>query len=105
MTTLRLVWAWVRRYWWALLLGGLTIGTAILHHLARAPRLPPGPPPPTPIRDAIRQRVEAAEEESLRVRVETQTETRVVKEELEKVSAIEDGAERRRRLAEMLRGL
>lgn len=105
MNTLRLAWTWVRRYWWALLLGALTVGTAILHRLARAPSLPLGPPPPTPIRDAIRQRVEAAEEESLRVRVETQTETRVAKEELEKVSSIEDGAERRRRLAEMLRGL
>mgnify|MGYP006326731105 CR=1 FL=1 len=105
MTTLRLAWTWVRRYWWALLLGALTVGTAILHRLARAPSLPLGPPPPTPIRDAIRQRVEAAEEDSLRVRVETQTETRVAKEALDQVSAIEDGAERRRRLAEMLRGL
>lgn len=105
MNTLRLAWTWVRRYWWALLLGALTVGTAILHRLARAPSLPLGPPPPTPIRDAIRRRVEAAEEESLRVRVETQTETRVAKEALDQVSAIEDGAERRRRLAEMLRGL
>jgi hypothetical protein len=57
------------------------------------------------VEDALKERVRVAEEEALVARVEARVEAEADKQELEEVATIEDGAERRRRLAEMLRKL
>ena len=55
--------------------------------------------------EAVRERVRVAEEEALVARVEARVEAETQKQELEEIGTIEDGAERRQRLAEMLSGL
>lgn len=57
------------------------------------------------VEEALKERVRVAEEEALVARVEARVEAEVQREELEEVGQIEDGAERRRRLADMLRKL
>jgi len=57
------------------------------------------------VEDALKERVRAAEEEALVARVEARVEAEGQRKELDAVAEIEDGAERRRRLAEMLRKL
>lgn len=57
------------------------------------------------VQDALKERVRTAETEALEARVEALVEAEEDRKELEEVSKIDDGAERRRRLAEMLRKL
>lgn len=57
------------------------------------------------VEDALKERVRVAEEEALVARVEARVEAEQQREELEEIAKVEDGAERRRRLAEMLRKL
>jgi hypothetical protein len=55
--------------------------------------------------EALKMKVRQAEEESLVSRVEARVQAETQKQELQEVMKVEDGAERRRRLAEMLRRL
>ncbi len=57
------------------------------------------------VSEKLKEAVRHAEEEALVARVEARVEAETQKKELEEIGTIEDGAERRRRLAEMLRGL
>ena len=54
---------------------------------------------------ALKDKVEQAEEESLVARVEARVVAEQEKKELQEVAKIDDGAERRKRLAKMLEGL
>jgi hypothetical protein len=54
---------------------------------------------------ALREKVAIAEEEALVARVEARVEAAKEVEKLQEVAKIPDGAERRKRLAAMLRGL
>jgi uncharacterized protein YpmS len=54
---------------------------------------------------ALKEKVQQAEEESLVARVEARVEAEAQKEELHEVMKIDDGSERRRRLAALLRRL
>lgn len=79
-----------------LILRGLTIcsGEGI-----RAPR--PGPS----VSERIKERTEAAEEQALVTRIEAKVRAAGDREQLERIAKVGDGAERRRRLAAMLRRL
>jgi hypothetical protein len=57
------------------------------------------------VSEALKDKVRQAEEEALIARVEARVEAETQKKELEEISTIDDGAERRKRLAAMLRGL
>ena len=90
--------------WFAL--GAVAIGAAGLAFLFRGALVGKGrrvslPPLDKGIQDAVRK----AEEEALVARVEARVKAEQEVEELEEVSKIDDGVERRRRLAEMLNDL
>ena len=55
-----------------------------------------------PIPKAIQERVNQAQEDNLRVRVEAKVKADEQKKQLDDVLKMDDGAERRKRLAEML---
>jgi hypothetical protein len=86
----------------------LAVGTGILllvlRHLFAGPqpessfRLPDIPP-------VLRQKVEQAQEDALRIKLESRIMGERDAEEIERILAVSDGAERRKRLAEKLRSL
>jgi hypothetical protein len=55
------------------------------------------------VEETVKERVRVAEEEALVARVEARTEAETDREELKEIAQENDGAERRRRLAAMLR--
>lgn len=57
------------------------------------------------VSEAIKEKVVQAEEESLIARVEARVEAETQREELKEIAKEDDGVERRRRLASMLRRL
>lgn len=57
------------------------------------------------VEEKLKQKVRKAEEEALVSRVEAKVEAEKDQQELKEVAQIEDGKERRKRLAEMLRRL
>lgn len=108
MKKLRSAWKWLK--WVFVALGGATL--VFLGILARGfftepPRPEAGkkrqvlPEPPA----EVKQRAEQAYEEALIARVEATTVAEEKRTELEEIGKIDDGAERRKRLAEMLRRL
>lgn len=69
-----------------------------------APR-PDEPQPLPPIDERIKERVAQVEEEATVARIEAKVRADTDREQLERINQVEDGAERRRRLAAMLRRL
>lgn len=57
------------------------------------------------VEEDLKEKVRAAEEAALVARVEARVEADTQREELAEISQLDDGAERRKRLAAMLRGL
>jgi hypothetical protein len=57
------------------------------------------------VHEELKQKVQQAEEEALVTRVEARVQAEAQQQELAEVMKVEDGAERRRRLAAMLRQL
>lgn len=68
-------------------------------------RDPLEPRPLPSIDERIHERVRVAEEEATVARIEARVRADTDREQLERISQVEDGAERRRRLAAMLRRL
>jgi len=66
---------------------------------------PDGPQPLPPIDERIKERVAKVEEEATVARIEAKVRADTDREQLERINQVEDGAERRRRLAAMLRRL
>ena len=66
---------------------------------------PNGPQPLPPIDERIKERVAQAEEEATVARIEARVHADADREQLERIAKVDDGAERRRRLAAMLRRL
>ena len=58
-----------------------------------------------PVNEKIQKRVEVAEEQALVTRIEAKVRAAGDREQLERIAKVEDGPERRRRLAAMLRRL
>jgi hypothetical protein len=97
--------AWLAKSRWAVwaVVGLLVvIVLAVLRSLldvkpksGQAPGLPPIP-------KVLQDKVDKAQEDNLRIRVETKVVAEEHKKELEAVMKLDDGAERRKRLAEML---
>lgn len=63
------------------------------------------PQPLPPIDTRVHEQVKKAEEEATVARIEARVRAQTDKEQLERIAKVEDGAERRRRLAAMLRRL
>lgn len=102
------MWKTVRKHlkWFAL--GALAIGAAVLTLLLRGvfvPKRGAGRPSLPPLPEGLKEKVQKAEEEALVARVEARVKAEHEVKELEEVAKIDDGAERRKRLAEMLNGL
>jgi hypothetical protein len=79
------------------------IGLWLLRTLFTADPSAPAKLPEVPKK--LKEKVEKAEEEALIARVEARVEATQSKELLDEAAAIEDGEERRKRLADMLRRL
>lgn len=98
-----------KRFKWVVIAVGVAIALLLLMLLAGffqkedsdGSKTDPLPDVGEKLKEAVRQ----AEEEALVARVEARVEAETQKEELAEIAAVEDGAERRRRLAEMLRRL
>lgn len=103
--------AFWKRSKWAILaiVGALVVVLAfILRGLftGKSPERKPGEPQPLPaIDERIHEHVRRAEEEAVVARIEATIRADTDLEQLERISKVEDGAERRRRLAAMLRRL
>ena len=79
----------------AFIFRGLVVGDSGAPKRVELPKVP----------KALRDKVEKAEEEALIARVEARVEATKEVEKLEEVSKIKDGAERRKRLAGLLKDL
>lgn len=95
---------------WVILAGVCVVVGFALRALFTGPRVPDrvtGKVEPLlpPVPEVIKQKVEQAEEHTLQVKVESRVESAEHREQLQTIGKIEDGAERRRRLAEMLKVL
>lgn len=75
----------------------------IVRGLFSGPKTPGKRLPEVP--NALKEKVEKAEEGALIARVEARVKAEEATKELEEIAAVDDGAERRKRLAEMLNGL
>jgi hypothetical protein len=106
MTALKVWWAKSKWAVWALLGLGAAIMLAVLYSLFnQKPKPRPGQPtqpglPPVP--KALQDKVDAAEEHALVTQVEARTQAADKKAELTEIAKLDDGAERRKRLAAML---
>lgn len=101
---------WKRFKWVIVSVGGvllLVIAFLLRGLFARkAPeRDPLDPKPLPPIDERIKEQVAKAEEEATVARIEARVRAETDREQLERINQVEDGAERRRRLAAMLRRL
>lgn len=102
---------WKRSKW--VILSVIAVLVAVLAFVLRGlfapkpePFLGPDQPQPLPpIDQRIKDQVVKAEEEALVARVEARVHAETQRMELQEIAKVEDGAERRRRLAEMLRRL
>jgi hypothetical protein len=101
---------WKRFKWVIVSVGGVLL--LVLAFLLRGllvkktPEPAPGNEKPLPpIDERIRERVAQAEEEATVARIEAKVRADTDREQLERINQVEDGAERRRRLAAMLRRL
>ena len=57
------------------------------------------------VESRVRERVEVAEEEAMVARIEAKVVAETERVELKEIAEVDDGAERRRRLAAMMRGM
>jgi hypothetical protein len=101
---------WKRSKWVLLAVGGVLV--AILAFVLRGlfvrkpPERPSNEPQPLPpVDERIHERVKVAEEEATVARIEAKVKADTDREQLDRINTVEDGAERRRRLAAMLRRL
>lgn len=101
---------WKRSKWVIISVGGVLL--LVLAFLLRGlfakktPEPDPlDPKPLPPIDERIKERVAQAEEEATVARIEAKVRADTDREQLERINQVEDGAERRRRLAAMLRRL
>jgi anti-sigma-K factor RskA len=97
--------AWLTKGSWALwvALSGVVVVLAFVLRRAfeqRAPEEPVFQLPAVPPK--LQQKVEAAQEQALVARVQATAQAEGQKQQLAQVMAIDDGAERRRRLADLL---
>ena len=89
---------------WASLAVVVGILLWVLRGFFEAPKAAPaGSSRLPPIPEALRAKVEQAQEAALKARVEARVQAAEEKKEIEDISKIPDAAERRRRLAEKLR--
>lgn len=102
---------WKRSKWVILAVAGVLVVVLafILRGLFAAKRPPErdplDPQPLPPIDERIHERVRQAEEEATVARIEAKVQAETDVAQLERINKVEDGAERRRRLAAMLRRL
>lgn len=103
---------WKRSKWVLVSVAGgvLLVVAFLLRGLFMKPRSgtetdPLEPKPLPPIDERIKEQVAKAEEEATVARIEAKVRADVDREQLERINQVEDGAERRRRLATMLRRL
>jgi len=103
--------AFWKRSKWALIavVGGILLVVAfLLRGIFTRPdpkRKPTEPQPLPPIDERIKEQVAKAEEEATVARIEARVQASTDREQLERINQVDDGAERRRRLAAMLRRL
>jgi hypothetical protein len=99
--------AWVKSIKWlayAVLAVSFGVLLLILRNLFFGPK-PKGPERLPDVPPKLREKVEKAEEAALRAKVEANVTAEAEKKAVEEILKIDDGKERRRRLAEKLRNL
>jgi len=101
---------WKRSKWVLIAVAGgvLLVVAFLLRGLFARPepaKDPLDPKPLPPIDERIKEHVAKVEEEATVARIEAKVRADTDREQLERINQVEDGAERRRRLAAMLRRL
>lgn len=102
MTRIRALWkrtAWVL---WVILAFTFAVLVWVVRGLFNGPKHA-GPSRLPPVPEKLQAKVDQAEEEALKARVEATAKAEEDKRDLEEIGKISDGAERRKRLAEKLR--
>ena len=104
LTALKAWWARSRWAVWAIIGVLAVVMLAVLKSLLNVKHNPADGHEPllSPVPKAIQDRVDQAQEDNLRARVEAKVKADDQKKALDDVLKIDDGAERRKRLAEML---
>jgi hypothetical protein len=99
--------AWLKSAKWIALVV-LAVGAGVLLLVLRKMFWGPKPEGPTRLPDvppALQKKVEKAQEEAIKAKVEAKITAEIDKKEVEEILQIDDGAERRKRLAEKLKNL
>lgn len=99
--------AWLKQTKWVLYVI-LAVGTGILLLVLRKMFFGPKPDVPTRLPDvppALQRKVDQVQEEALKAKVEAKVTAEDDKKQLDEITKIDDGAERRKRLAQMLQNL
>jgi hypothetical protein len=99
--------AWLKSAKWVLYVV-LAVGTGILFLVLRKMFFGPKPEGPTRLPDvppALQRKVDQVQEEALKAKVEAKVTAEDDKKKLDEITKIDDGAERRKQLAQMLQNL
>lgn len=102
MTKLKAVWKRASWLLWAFVALTFAVVVWTLRGLFNGPKHA-GPTRLPPVPEKLRAKVDKAEEEALKAKVEATVKAEEAKHELEEIGKITDGAERRKRLAERLK--
>lgn len=98
---------WLKSAKWVLYLA-IAIGSGVLllalRHLFYGAK-PTGPSRLPDVPEALRKKVEQAQEEAIKAKVEAKVVAETDKKQVEEILKIDDGVERRKRLADKLRSL
>jgi len=98
---------WLKSAKWILYVV-LAVGTGILLLVLRKLFFGPKPDVPSKLPDvppALQRKVDQAQEEALKAKVEAKVTAEDDKKQLDEITKIDDGVERRKRLAQMLQNL
>lgn len=99
--------AWLKSMKWVVyvvIATGLGILLLVLRNIFAGPK-PKGPERLPDVPPKLREKVAQVEEEALKAKIEAKVTAEAEKKEVEEILKIDDGKERRKRLAEKLRNL
>lgn len=94
------VWAWLKKWWWTLLLGAVAVAGVVIAIVLSSRK--PTPAAVETFSSKAREKIVEAETDAQIAKLKAQVETKEQEAKLTEIAKIEDGGERRRRLADFL---